>query len=59
MARVDALIRERMRSENAPRIPEVAHLVNAGGKRLRPLLTLATAALCGYKGPSYPPRRYS
>ncbi|MBL6780233.1 MAG: polyprenyl synthetase family protein [Rhodobacteraceae bacterium] len=52
MARVDALIRERMRSENAPRIPEVtAHLVNAGGKRLRPLLTLATAALCGYKGP--------
>ena len=31
MARVDALIQERMRSENAPRIPEVtAHLVNAG-----------------------------
>ncbi len=52
MARVDALIRERMRSDNAPRIPEVtAHLVEAGGKRLRPLLTLATARMCGYDGP--------
>jgi len=52
MARVDALIRDRMKSENAPRIPEVtAHLVEAGGKRLRPLLTLATASMCGYDGP--------
>ena len=51
MARVDELIRERMRSENAPRIPEVtAHLMNAGGKRLRPLLTIASAAMCGYEG---------
>lgn len=41
-----------MVSENAPRIPEVtAHLVNAGGKRLRPLLTLASAKLFGYTGP--------
>lgn len=47
-----ALIAARMRSEHAPRIPEVtAHLVGAGGKRLRPLLTLASAALCGYEGP--------
>jgi len=52
MASVDGLIRDRMASENAPRIPEVtAHLVEAGGKRLRPLLTLASAALCGYQGP--------
>lgn len=52
MAAVDTLIRERMVSENAPRIPEVtAHLVDAGGKRLRPLLTLASAVLCGYDGP--------
>jgi len=30
-------------------IPQLAaHLVAAGGKRLRPLLTLATARLCGY-----------
>jgi octaprenyl-diphosphate synthase len=51
MAAVNALIRERMASEHAPRIPEVtAHLVEAGGKRLRPLLTLATARLCGYRG---------
>ena len=49
---VNALIRERMASENAPRIPEVtAHLVEAGGKRVRPMLTLATANLCGYTGP--------
>ncbi|MFQ8429786.1 polyprenyl synthetase family protein [Amaricoccus sp. W119] len=51
MTAVNALIRERMASEHAPRIPEVtAHLVEAGGKRLRPLLTLAAARLCGYEG---------
>jgi octaprenyl-diphosphate synthase len=52
MEGVNALIRDRMASQYAPRIPEVtAHLVEAGGKRLRPLLTLATARLCGYQGP--------
>lgn len=52
MAAVNVLIRERMASEHAPRIPEVtAHLVEAGGKRLRPMLTLAAAKLCGYDGP--------
>ena len=52
MEAVNALIRERMASRHAPRIPEVtAHLVEAGGKRLRPMLTLATAELCGYDGP--------
>ncbi|MGB0439248.1 MAG: polyprenyl synthetase family protein [Primorskyibacter sp.] len=52
MQAVNALIRDRMASEHAPRIPEVtAHLVEAGGKRLRPLLTLASARLCGYDGP--------
>ncbi|SNX68578.1 octaprenyl-diphosphate synthase [Cereibacter ovatus] len=52
MAAVNALIRERMASKHAPRIPEVtAHLVEAGGKRLRPLLTLAAARMCGYGGP--------
>jgi len=41
-----------MASKHAPRIPEVtAHLVEAGGKRLRPLLTLASAKMCGYGGP--------
>ncbi|MGC3938245.1 polyprenyl synthetase family protein [Roseobacter sp. EG26] len=52
MLAVNALIRTRMASEHAPRIPEVtAHLVEAGGKRLRPMLTLAAAHLCGYEGP--------
>ena len=52
MAAVNALIRQRMASEHAPRIPEVtAHLVEAGGKRLRPMLTLAAARICGYGGP--------
>ena len=51
MAAVNALIRERMASEHAPRIPEVtAHLVEAGGKRLRPMLTLAAARMLGYQG---------
>lgn len=52
MADVNALIADRMSSEHAPRIPEVtAHLVGAGGKRLRPMLTLAAARMCGYEGP--------
>ncbi len=51
MEAVNALIRQRMASEHAPRIPEVtAHLVEAGGKRLRPMLTLAAAKMCGYTG---------
>lgn len=51
MAAVNALIRDRMASEHAPRIPQVtAHLIEAGGKRLRPMLTLAAARLCGYGG---------
>ncbi|MDO7559085.1 MAG: polyprenyl synthetase family protein [Loktanella sp.] len=52
MAAVNEMIRARMASEHAPRIPEVtAHLVEAGGKRLRPMLTLAAARMCGYDGP--------
>ena len=52
MQQVNALISERMASRHAPRIPEVtAHLVGAGGKRLRPMLTLAVARMCGSDGP--------
>ena len=48
---VAQVIRERMASEAAPRIPEVtAHLIEAGGKRLRPMLVLASARLMGYEG---------
>ncbi len=51
MVAVNDLIQARMASKHAPRIPEVtAHLVNAGGKRLRPMLTLAAAKMCGYEG---------
>ena len=49
-ARVNQLIVDHMQSD-VPLIPELAgHLVAAGGKRLRPLLTLASARLCGYDG---------
>lgn len=51
LAQVNALIRARMASEHAPRIPEVtAHLIEAGGKRIRPMLVLAASRLCGYQG---------
>ena len=54
MAEVNEVIRARMASEHAPRIPEVtAHLVEAGGKRLRPMLVLAAAEMCGYEGPHH------
>ncbi len=47
MARVDALIAQRMQSPVAV-IPALAdHLINAGGKRLRPLLTVAASRAVG------------
>jgi octaprenyl-diphosphate synthase len=47
---VNALILERMQSPVAL-IPQLAgHIIAAGGKRLRPMLTLATARMCGYRG---------
>ncbi len=50
MAAVDSLITDRMQSPVGI-IPDLAaHLVSAGGKRLRPLLTVASAALCDYDG---------
>ena len=50
MARVNQTILSRTGSDVAM-IPEVAnHLISSGGKRLRPILTLATAGLCDYAG---------
>ncbi|HEX6661268.1 MAG TPA: polyprenyl synthetase family protein [Sphingomicrobium sp.] len=47
---VNAVILERMQSKVAL-IPELAgHLIAGGGKRMRPMLTLACAALLGYPG---------
>ncbi len=50
MNAVNAVILERMQSKVAL-IPELAgHLIAGGGKRMRPMLTLASAALFDYTG---------
>jgi octaprenyl-diphosphate synthase len=50
MDRVNATILARTGSQ-VTMIPEVAnHLINSGGKRLRPILTVAMAQLAGYPG---------
>lgn len=50
MDAVNALILDRMQSD-IPLIPQLAgHLIAGGGKRIRPLLTLAAAKLFGYDG---------
>ena len=50
MNAVNQVILERMQSE-IPLIPALAgHLIAGGGKRMRPMLTLAGAALCDYQG---------
>lgn len=50
MVAADAVIHDRMSSAVAL-IPDLArHLIDSGGKRLRPMLTLAAAQACGYAG---------
>src|SRR5271166_548539 len=50
MAEVNQIILSQARSDVAL-IPELAqHLINSGGKRLRPMLTIGAAKLCGYRG---------
>jgi octaprenyl-diphosphate synthase len=50
MAAVNHMILSRTGSD-VGMIPEVAnHLISSGGKRLRPILTLATSGLCNYVG---------
>jgi octaprenyl-diphosphate synthase len=50
MNQVNAVILDRMQS-NVPLIPELAgHLIAGGGKRMRPMLTLACARLLDYPG---------
>jgi octaprenyl-diphosphate synthase len=49
MVRVNQIILKHMQSPVAL-IPELAgHIIAAGGKRLRPILTLAAARMCGYR----------
>jgi octaprenyl-diphosphate synthase len=50
MNQVNAVILDRMQSQ-IPLIPELAgHLIAGGGKRMRPMLTLASARLLDYQG---------
>jgi octaprenyl-diphosphate synthase len=50
MQAVNAVILDKMQSP-VTLIPQLAgHIIAAGGKRLRPMLTLASARLCGYQG---------
>jgi octaprenyl-diphosphate synthase len=50
MERVNLLILSKAGSD-VQMIPEVAnHLISSGGKRLRPMLTLASASMFGYEG---------
>ena len=53
MSRVNELILSKAGSD-VRLIPEIArHLVSSGGKRLRPMLTLAAAKMCGYEGDAH------
>ena len=50
MNQVNHLILEKAGS-NVKLIPDIArHLIDSGGKRLRPMLTIAAAQMCGYTG---------
>jgi octaprenyl-diphosphate synthase len=50
MEHVNQIILDKARSD-VDLIPELArHLIDSGGKRMRPMLTIAAARLCGYEG---------
>ena len=50
LTKVNEVILRRMHSPVAL-IPQLAgHIIAAGGKRLRPMLTLAAARMCGHAG---------
>jgi octaprenyl-diphosphate synthase len=51
LEQVERVMREGMRSV-APVIPTIgAHTFGSGGKRIRPVMVLLAARLCGYRGP--------
>lgn len=50
MEQVNAIILDKARSD-VELIPKLArHLIDSGGKRLRPMITIASAQMCGYDG---------
>ena len=54
MQSVDRIINRYMISDSTPIISELSgHLIKAGGKRLRPLLTIASAKMCDYSGDAH------
>jgi octaprenyl-diphosphate synthase len=48
--RVEDCMEQRLQTDVDLIIKVVHHLLGSGGKRFRPLLLLATSALCGYRG---------
>ena len=53
MQRVNRVILDKAHS-NVETIPKLAkHLIDSGGKRIRPMLTIATAKMCSYSGDSH------
>jgi len=53
IAKVNTLILQHMQSPVAL-IPQLAgHIIAAGGKRLRPMMLLGAARMCGYRGPRH------
>lgn len=55
LKKVNQVIIDNMQSD-VPLIPQLAgHIVSSGGKRIRPLLLLIAARLCGYEGQRHIP----
>jgi octaprenyl-diphosphate synthase len=53
MERVNRIILSKAGSD-VEMIPEIArHLIDSGGKRLRPMLSIASAQMCGYEGDNH------
>ena len=53
MNAVDALIQQRLISK-VPTISELAtHIIESGGKRLRPVMVILSSQACGYQGDNH------
>ena len=51
LIQVERAMREQLQSTSNPVAVLGDHVLEAGGKRIRPALVLLTAELCGYTGP--------
>lgn len=50
MASVNAIILDKVKSDVDLILELARHLIDSGGKRIRPMLTIASARMCGYDG---------